>query len=269
MKDAVSKLYAIIIKFLVRAFNWYNEGKLLHAYHAITRPAALRYDDLIKSIREASTVVSGLASVSSQAEQRDIHLELRFLSTEVRAIAAVMSQLQQIAIDEQAVNTSTRIDMQQSFYELKISQVFAALTTGSALDPHKSLAACQILRNRRRFGVTRIKVPQWVDQTMRKWNTQKEPGLVLLRGPVSARFEIKDFCAGVVEYLQKKDIVVPWILEGLDSTPHTNISVIDILKNLTLQALQIRSARLQSGVDTLSRPNSFPNPSAPAPGKTG
>jgi hypothetical protein len=193
MKAALSKLYALVIKFLIRAFSWYCEGKLLHAYHAITRPAALRYDDLIKHICEASADISNLASVSSHAEQRDIHIELRSLSSEVRAITGVLSQLQRIAVDEQTVNASTRIEIQQSFYELKISQVFAVLTTGSCLNPQSSLATCRFLRDRRRRGLKSTGIPISRDQTVHQWNDRQQSAMVLLRGSYSCIIYIKDF----------------------------------------------------------------------------
>lgn len=251
MKTAVSKLYAYIIKFLVRAFNWFCEGKLLHAYHSIARPAVLRYDGLITKIREASAEISALASIGSQAEQRDMHLELRSLSDEVQAIAGTLSKLLQIAKGEQTVNAATRLDFQQSFYELKISQIFAVLTTGSSLDPQKTLSACCFLRNRRRQGSTSYNIPQWVDHNMHTWNNQKDSAMFLLGGSVTARSKIIDFCADLVEYLQANKVAVLWIFKGLDTSRPGSISVADVLKNLILQALQIRSAKLQSGVDAV------------------
>lgn len=250
MKTALSRLYALVIKFLIRAFGWYCEGKLLHAYHAITRPAALRYDDLIKQICEASADISSLASVSSHVEQRDIHLELRSLSSEVRAITGVLSQLQRIAVDEQTVNASTRIEIQQSFYELKISQVFAVLTAGSSLDPQGSLATCRFLRDRRRRTISNGALISR-NQTVHQWNNEQQSAMVLLRGSPTSRLDIKDFCADVVEYLQTSDTAVLWILKGLDSSPYGEVTEIDILKSLILQALQIRSAKLSTGVDTI------------------
>ena len=54
MKRAVSVLYAHILKFLLRAFDWYKEGKIVHAIHSIIKPVALRYDDLLQDLRQAT-----------------------------------------------------------------------------------------------------------------------------------------------------------------------------------------------------------------------
>ncbi|KEF52041.1 uncharacterized protein A1O9_12031 [Exophiala aquamarina CBS 119918] len=250
MKAALSRLYVLVIKFLIRAFGWYCEGRLLHAYHAITRPAALRYDDLIKHIGDASIDISSLASVSSHVEQRDIHLELRSLSSEVRAITGVLSQLQRIAVDEQTVNASTRIEIQHSFYELKISQVFTALTTGSLLDPQSSLATCRFLRDRRRRLKTKGALVSQ-NQTVHQWNNEQQSAMLVLRGSPTSCLDITDFCADVVDYLQISDTAVLWTLRGRESSPYSEVTEIDILKNLILQALQIRSAKLSAGFDII------------------
>jgi hypothetical protein len=79
MQEAIAEMYAYIIKFLIRALQWYQGSKLLRAVHTIIHPAALRYDDLVKKISHASRNVVDLALMSSHAEQRDMHLELRSL----------------------------------------------------------------------------------------------------------------------------------------------------------------------------------------------
>lgn len=47
----VSMLYAHIMHLLIRAWNFYHESRLMYVLHSVTRPAALRYDDLLKSIQ--------------------------------------------------------------------------------------------------------------------------------------------------------------------------------------------------------------------------
>lgn len=76
MKDAVCQLYAHILRFLVRAHDWYMEGTLKHIVHSITRPVELRYDDLLQNIAQSSRVIEQLASSGHQAEFRDMHNEI-------------------------------------------------------------------------------------------------------------------------------------------------------------------------------------------------
>jgi hypothetical protein len=80
MKEAVAQVYAHIINFLIRAKDWYEEGKLLHVINSFARPAKLRYDDIIQDIEICTKEIDRLSTASARAEQRDIHLELQELS---------------------------------------------------------------------------------------------------------------------------------------------------------------------------------------------
>lgn len=68
LKQAVSELYALIIRFLLRARDWYEESKPMHILHSLTRPAELRYADLIEDIGVCTRTVYRLASAAAQAE---------------------------------------------------------------------------------------------------------------------------------------------------------------------------------------------------------
>lgn len=66
-----------IMSFLCRAIDWYKTSSLSRTVQSFTRPAALRYDDLIEDINKAISKVTDLAAAGSQAEQRDMHGELQ------------------------------------------------------------------------------------------------------------------------------------------------------------------------------------------------
>lgn len=73
MMLAITELNAYIMKFLIRAHDWYTEGSLKHAWHSLTQTSELRFDDLIELISERSLVIDQLASSGQQAEFRDMH----------------------------------------------------------------------------------------------------------------------------------------------------------------------------------------------------
>ena len=79
MKQAVADLYAYILRFLIRAQGWFQESRISHALHSFTRPAELRYADIIEEIEACTRTVDSLASAGAQAEQRDMHLKLQAL----------------------------------------------------------------------------------------------------------------------------------------------------------------------------------------------
>jgi hypothetical protein len=79
MRHAVAELYAFIIRFLMRAQDWYHENKLRHILHSLTRPVELRFADLIDEMEACTRTVDNLASAGARAEQRDMHLKLQVL----------------------------------------------------------------------------------------------------------------------------------------------------------------------------------------------
>ena len=91
MEQTVSSLYSQIIKFLIRALGWYNESKLLHVVHSITRPAELWYSDIVEQISCSTRSITELALASSQAEQRDMHIKIQGLTELVREVRNAIS----------------------------------------------------------------------------------------------------------------------------------------------------------------------------------
>jgi hypothetical protein len=80
MKRAVANLYACIIRFILRAFDWYQKGRLARILKSFTHPAELQYADLIRDITDHRKEVERLATGAAQAEQRDMHLEVQKIS---------------------------------------------------------------------------------------------------------------------------------------------------------------------------------------------
>ena len=131
MKQAVANLYAYIIRFLIRAQAWYQESKLLHALHAFTRPAELRYADLIEEIEACTRTVCSLASAGAQAEQRDMHLKLQTLIDRQGAFEFLLREM----------------------YEKMISKP-TLQTMETTLTVHHSVSVCQFKRSSRHKSAT-------------------------------------------------------------------------------------------------------------------
>ena len=80
MTDAVEALYAQIIRFLIRAHDWYREGTLRHIVHSVTRPAELRYHDVLENIEAASRNIEQLAIAGSHVELRQMHTIVKLMA---------------------------------------------------------------------------------------------------------------------------------------------------------------------------------------------
>lgn len=76
MESALENVYAYLIKFFIRAIQWYQESPLQHILHSITRPPELRYHDLLEEIDCHSRRIDQLAISGSQAEVRAMHVEI-------------------------------------------------------------------------------------------------------------------------------------------------------------------------------------------------
>ena len=100
LKQAVSEIYALVLRFLVRARYWYQESKPLHVLHSLTRPVELRYADLIEDIGGCTRTVYRLASAAAQAEQRDIHLEMQELIKRQKDSDAVVREVRSLLISK-------------------------------------------------------------------------------------------------------------------------------------------------------------------------
>lgn len=107
LKQAISELYALVIRFLIRARDWYQESKPMHVLHSLTRPVELRYADLIEDTGACTRTVYRLASAAAQAEQRDIHLEMQELIRRQKDSDAVLKEVRGLLISKSRSLTMT------------------------------------------------------------------------------------------------------------------------------------------------------------------
>ena len=104
MKQAVMELYAYLIRFFIRAHDWYHESNLLHVLHSITRPAELRYKDLISNVSDCSRRIDRLALSGAQAEQRDMHKKIEVVIAKLEHSDTVLVEMKERMAGKQYVN---------------------------------------------------------------------------------------------------------------------------------------------------------------------
>jgi len=252
IKQAVAMLYAHIMKFLVRALKWYEEGKIAHAIHSITKPAALRYGDLIKEIYRATRSIADSAVASSQAEQRDMHDELRAIRNiadsaiatsqaeqrdmrnELRALTDLVKHLRESMLLDRSVNARARIDFPR-LSDIQLTQALSTISSVCRVDHKSNFQASLLLRDKRRFTSSSKCTPFWRSPELQSWNTAQHSSLILLKTTFRDRHHVRDFCTSVIEQLTKARIAVLWALKGKDHT----YSITEIMKSLIHQALSL------------------------------
>ncbi|TGJ81290.1 hypothetical protein E0Z10_g7473 [Xylaria hypoxylon] len=75
-RAALSRVYAYVLLFLRQAVKWYARSSTERAVSAFFKPSPLKCENIINQIRACVKTVQDEASVSSQAEIRDIHVEI-------------------------------------------------------------------------------------------------------------------------------------------------------------------------------------------------
>ena len=230
VKQAVSILYALIIKFLLRALDWYEKGKIAHAVHSITQPAALRYHDLLKDIERATRGISDLAITSSQAEQRDMHNELRGLTSMVK-------KLQEDMLLDQSIKSSAISECRLALSDIQVTQALIFVSSACSIDHKASLQLSLLIRDKHRLVSRRSRCPPfWTSSDLRNWNISQHSSSITVRAPFKSRLYIHDFCANVIEQLRNSQVVVLWVLKPRNQTRY---SLLDVLKSLVYQVLSI------------------------------
>lgn len=233
MKHAVSALYAHIIKFLLRAFDWYEEGRIAHVIHSITKPAALRYDDLLEDTRRATRKITDLAITSSQAEQRDMHHELQTLTNSIK-------QLREDMLLDQSIKASALLECRHALSDIQATQALTLISSQCSVDHKSSLQASLFIRDRHRFVSHRSKCPPfWTSSELHKWNVGQRSSSIILRANYRNRFYIRDFCTNIIQQLRNAGVAILWVLKPKEQVFH---SVVEVLKSLIYQALTLDSA---------------------------
>ncbi|TVY54373.1 hypothetical protein LCER1_G006832 [Lachnellula cervina] len=228
VRHLISNMYAHILRFLLRSLRWYQESKLSHLIHAITRPVELRFGDLVEEIRVLSSNMDNLALASGHAEQRDMHTEQKKafneqnrLENKVDLLTKLVEQLKETIVTDQAINASARIELRQDLSDIQVGQLLGLISNSALLDPIKSLQAALFMRSRGRQR-ERKGGPSFL-------NTKK------------LRFEVKNFCSDSITLLRQKQTPVIWALKAIESDeiPGNMTSNIDLLKYLISQALHL------------------------------
>ncbi|KAJ6037116.1 hypothetical protein N7540_001395 [Penicillium herquei] len=243
----VATLYACIIKFLLRALRWYEEGSLKRALHAVTKPASLQYDNIVDEMSRVTNSLMAEATAGSQAEQRDMHSELIAIRNTVEVSSSIsrdeqkhqrqvlqdlLDLVSELKIDihcGQVVAQTERSRIYRSICAVKSTQALQVLSSQCPIDYEASLLTSKCQRDRRR---TTKSTPFWTSRDLQDWNRSSKSSLFLLKVRIADRQSAQDFCTNAIQQLSHAGIASLWILRPCDDT-HSSL---DALKSLIYQA---------------------------------
>jgi DNA-binding ferritin-like protein len=88
MRLNLEELYASILNFFMKAYDWYIEGKLSHILHGVSQPWHRDNADLVDEIAKKSRNIDQLAEAASQAELRDMHKKIEAIQSQLQLVVA-------------------------------------------------------------------------------------------------------------------------------------------------------------------------------------
>ncbi|CAG8962269.1 hypothetical protein HYFRA_00005324 [Hymenoscyphus fraxineus] len=231
MLQAVSQLYAQIMRFSQRAIGWYTESKLKHFYHSVTQPYSLSYKDIVAEVKTCSKRIKQLAEDAAQAEQRAIHVKIE--------------RLEQLIISQYgSIVSSGLLNTPFQLRNIEISQVLAYVEKTPLPSPETSLKYHLAMRNRRL-----LEDPGYLNilngcEQLNNWASQRSSNLLMIKGTFRTRGKAKHVAASIIASTKQSQVPTVWIL-----APRTKmsqqLSSLDILKQLVLQILQKNGSLLE------------------------
>ncbi|KAI9687858.1 MAG: hypothetical protein M1822_001939 [Bathelium mastoideum] len=252
MQQAVARLYAHIVRFLIRAMEWYNESKLTHALHSITRPASLHYDDLIMEIKRKTQTMTNYSISKSQLEQRVMHKKIREIRdltvrgsrceqedvlNKLSSLTDIIVQLRESLALDQSVNASARLEFRSKLTDIQLTQALSFVSSQCNIDHTSVLRTTMALRDRRRLSIKTHGTGLWTSPKLRDWDASSASSAMLLKATYRQRLEVRDFCASVIEQLVNHHVVSLWVLRD-----KREYSLLEVFKSLILQALSLDRA---------------------------
>lgn len=241
----------------------------MHAIHSVTRPTALRYDDLLKSIQRDAESIRRLAMTNSQEEVRSVHNEVRDLRERLETVLAdrqidsdawgslhgkmdvlteMLTEFRQSQAWANAAQTKSQLEMHASMSEFHSSQALLMLHSQCTVD-HKLVlqtAAAEQSYYRNRPGTRGVLF--WNSPKLRAWDRSNSSCTILIKSTHRERIQTRGFCVEVVEQILKAPItlglsaprrfkpasrIVLWVLCDRGRT----YTLTETLKSLVYQAL--------------------------------
>ncbi|KAH7196525.1 uncharacterized protein B0J16DRAFT_1314 [Fusarium flagelliforme] len=249
IRQAVSDLYASLVRFFIRAHEWCQEGTMRHLWHSITRPPELTYQDLLEDITAHSREIDQLAAASSRVEIRDISLKLNSIVSKLDSLESPQSRA---ILDSnrtilakldtfQTLHSSALLDTNQRLSDLQFSQIMSQISDGKLGDPLEAFrynVSVQIRHDR--IGMRETTNEFWQSPKLQVWSTAPESRTAIVKGGLRARHASRKFSVNIIQQLQSKNIPVVWALQDPEKyLQNTKGSSTDLFKHLILQVFKL------------------------------
>ncbi|KAI1111945.1 hypothetical protein F5Y14DRAFT_287331 [Nemania sp. NC0429] len=265
MREAVARLYAALMKFLLRALRWYRHGRLIHVLSSVANPWGIEFEQELGDVERQARAVDELAQSASRAELREAHFQIHEIRYELQAVTKIVEdgfqRMTQLALGESAASTLLIFDpadvwgkenqslqsrmsndltaSKEMIYRVQLGQILSISFLESLPTSGQCLAYCNSFRFRRQNIEQQRQIPD--ASALQKWNDQQSLTLVVTED--SSRIHASDLMVDIISLIRRQGLPVLWALRSSDlqSSP---LTLLDVIRMLLYQALQVNPAAL-------------------------
>lgn len=249
MIEALSQLYAYIIRFLHLCLRWYSRSSLGRLFSSVRNPFKLEYQDLVEYIEVCSTNIETLANAGARVEVRDISVT-------------------QALHHAQFMDLYSKLLKRYDWVERSVTQILQLSTSNKALIENMNGNVCEIKRTSHRTefhslvqflapdvspAIVLLKARSFarrnptmtlavhgtvkVKRKLHAWAMADQSSLLVIRMGARAQSQARQLTVEIIEGLSKTNQSVFWVL-SLPVSSDWGGSVANVFKNIIHQALQ-------------------------------
>jgi hypothetical protein len=276
MQLSVARLFAHILNFFVSALKWYKDSRAMHVLKSVLQPWDLKFRNEYEAIASEAQNIRRLADVAMKAEVRDtrtevgqgtMHLEL--MRKEMDNLRKENAKLQDLVrsrfegMERSMVCKYTyivcsptferRLTSRSGMYKdlrveftaqratlsrVHLNQMLSLPLWNTIPTSGESLQFCRSMRNRRRERV-QLLLPDV--KKLESWASEKNNVVLVIDTdvPITA----KTFMVDLIDLILYNGMPIVWAMRYADYWDQ-RISIVDILRMLVLQTMQVGADRL-------------------------
>ncbi|KAI9654670.1 MAG: hypothetical protein M1821_005877 [Bathelium mastoideum] len=222
IKEATSRLYAHLMKFLKQAVAWYQRRLARRVLYAMRKPYELNLKDTVEDIRECSKFIDRLAAAANMAELRDVHINIEDLQTRLGSLGeryngldSKVDNILQLLMAKDAINQSLRFDIEASrsqARELQNSRI-ADLLEDTPISESGLRLSLSLAKRRQSWRIV-DRDALGIIRNMARWMSTPQASLHVITAGLRAGNRAKDLAAMIVNLLRAASSRVIWSLSS-------------------------------------------------------
>ncbi|ORX99892.1 hypothetical protein BCR34DRAFT_606474 [Clohesyomyces aquaticus] len=259
MMEAVAQLYAKVMEFMLETIKWYRQGKIGHAWAAISRPWSIGLKEHAVVIGEQARRVDKIASLAMKAEVRDTRIQvlemqelLKSSQQQIYELSEVMKgdfkQILNLALVNRSVQSQVQLDVSSSaqmISNIQLGQILSLPFLTYLPSSGESLSYCESLYRR---GLRPPKASVGIAQ-LRQWAERSGSSFLFPR--CGLRLESREVVLEMIKLIRTSNQPLLWVLR-YPKFWEKEVTWTDMLRMLVIQAIQVNPSALQKGVNPIT-----------------